>query len=397
MATTIKIRNIGPIKEADLDLNKINVFMGQQSSGKSTVAKIISYCQWVEKRYLLDNEFEYSVETQLLDFHHLDKNYFGENSLFKYESDFISISYSTENLKQEISVNNDKIENYQKTKNIYIPAERCIVSVIPDLKKYREKYDNIFELLSDWDTAKKNFTKNHKFPILNLGISYYFDKDAQKDILFIQNSKKEIAFNLSSSGLQAITPLIVILENLIKNIYENVDINKYRANPVERTALDNVFFKLNNSSRKSNKDSDAYKELERKRFLYHFTQFIIEEPEQNLFPETQRDLIYYILEKLNSEKNHSLTITTHSPYILYALNNCMLGGLVGNKMKEADKEKLNCKNSFINPQNISIYEIHDGILKSIQQNDSLISKNYFDANMKDLMDDFYVMLNYYGK
>ena len=48
--TTIAIKNIGPIKEvATISLNKINVFMGPQSSGKSTIAKIISFCTWVEK------------------------------------------------------------------------------------------------------------------------------------------------------------------------------------------------------------------------------------------------------------------------------------------------------------------------------------------------------------
>ena len=47
--TTIEIKNIGPIKEVEISLNKINVFMGPQSSGKSTIAKIISFCTWVEK------------------------------------------------------------------------------------------------------------------------------------------------------------------------------------------------------------------------------------------------------------------------------------------------------------------------------------------------------------
>jgi len=131
------------------------------------------------------------------------------------------------------------------------------------------------------------------------------------------------------------------------------------------------------------------------RTSYHGTNFIIEEPEQNLFPETQRDLIYYLLEKLQSEKDHKLTITTHSPYILYALNNCMLGGLVSDKISEKDKQRTKCKSALINPQKVSIYEIHNGILKNIQQKDGLISSNYFDRNMKEVMDDFYAFLNYY--
>ena len=48
---TITIRNVGPIKDVTIELNKVNVIMGPQSSGKSTIAKAISYCQWVEKRF----------------------------------------------------------------------------------------------------------------------------------------------------------------------------------------------------------------------------------------------------------------------------------------------------------------------------------------------------------
>ena len=35
------IKNIGPINEEEFDLNKINIFMGPQSSGKSTIAKLL--------------------------------------------------------------------------------------------------------------------------------------------------------------------------------------------------------------------------------------------------------------------------------------------------------------------------------------------------------------------
>ena len=73
-----------------------------------------------------------------------------------------------------------------------------------------------------------------------------------------------------------------------------------------------------------------------------------------------------------------------------------MGGLVYEKMSEEDKNKLECINSIINPNLVSVYEIHNGILKTIQQDDKLIGANYFDKKMKELMDDFYVMINYYG-
>ena len=90
---TIKIENIGAIKYVNLELNKVNIIMGPQSSGKSTIAKIVSYCQWVEKRYILDGEFKYSFSEQFINFHRVSDIYFNTDSMIKYESDFVKFSY----------------------------------------------------------------------------------------------------------------------------------------------------------------------------------------------------------------------------------------------------------------------------------------------------------------
>ena len=50
MGKRLIVKNFGPIKEVDIDLKKINVFIGPQGSGKSTIAKIISFCSWLDKR-----------------------------------------------------------------------------------------------------------------------------------------------------------------------------------------------------------------------------------------------------------------------------------------------------------------------------------------------------------
>lgn len=408
----IIIKNVGPIKKAELELNKINVFMGPQSSGKSTIAKLISYCQWVEKRYILDGEYKEKVDKQLLKFHHLDANYFEDNSNFEYESDFVRIKYSGIELTEEIVIKENKILDYKKSKNIYIPAERNFISVIPNLGKYNENNDNIMSLIYDWFSAKKSIPKEQSISVLNFNINYYNNDNSDQDILVLNETNKEISLNTGSSGLQSITPLIVILEYLTKNIYEE----KKALSPKEKRHLidivDQYIPNFSLGQEQLEKFFDTLSKEEKENFAeniqkmnsvigyrskYMMTSFIIEEPEQNLFPEAQRDLVYYILEKLQSEREHSLTMTTHSPYILYALNNCMLGGLVYDKMSDEDKKKVNCQSALINPKKVSIYEIRNGVLtqKDIQQEDGLIGANYFDQNMKALMDDFYVFLKYY--
>ena len=107
-----------------------------------------------------------------------------------------------------------------------------------------------------------------------------------------------------------------------------------------------------------------------------------------LFPATQKELTYKLLEYINRD-GHMITITTHSPYILYAINNCILAYLVKDKNKDS---KL--KNSMVSPEDINIFEIEDGKNRSIQKENGLIGKNYFDQQMKEVMDDFYQSLNY---
>jgi predicted ATPase len=90
--TSIKIRNIGPIAKAEFDLNKVNVFMGPQSSGKSTIAKIFSQCIWCEKNYLLTGD-EYDFYSGLLEFHRMDEGYFNDDSEISYESQWVTIKF----------------------------------------------------------------------------------------------------------------------------------------------------------------------------------------------------------------------------------------------------------------------------------------------------------------
>ena len=54
--SNITIRNFGAIKEqsAPIEIKKVTFFIGNQGSGKSTVAKLISIFSWIEFADLLD-------------------------------------------------------------------------------------------------------------------------------------------------------------------------------------------------------------------------------------------------------------------------------------------------------------------------------------------------------
>jgi hypothetical protein len=137
--------------------------------------------------------------------------------------------------------------------------------------------------------------------------------------------------------------------------------------------------------------------------VYSHTQFVVEEPEQNLFPNTQCDLMYHLLNCLNHGKAHRAVITTHSPYILYALNNCLLANIVKGDIPEGSELPAACVKVEIAPKDVAVWEIEDGKLKlyeagkengTIQDKDGLIRQNYFNNVMKAVMRDFSNLLVY---
>lgn len=410
---SIKIRNIGPIKKADFNLNKINVFMGPQSSGKSTIAKICSQCSWYEKNHLLTGG-EYDFYSGLLDFHRMDEGYFSDNSEILYESDWIIIRFRGKGKEVSLKHKNKVSENpYENLKVEYIPAERNFAATIPNLEKYSGGYDNIINFLNDWISFKETITQKRKYiiPLKSIDVNYNYDSKSKKDILTLANNKT-VLLQRSSSGQQSIIPLIVVCEFMFTILYSL----KRNPSPAEKYYIRSLLpenmrsdydwlikMKGTEAKSKGNKNAALLKETELKIWNelgmstdYNFSNVIIEEPEQNLFPETQKELTYFLLSKVNDEKrNHKMILTTHSPYILYALNNCLLGGLVQSNIPDDEKKDFESKESWINPDLASIWEIKDGHLRCIQDKDNIISENYFDIKMTELTDEYFQILNYY--
>ena len=95
----LTIKNIGAIKLVEFEVNRINVFMGPQSSGKSTISKILCHCQWVEKTCFFNDKQLENYQKQgvfydaLVEYHKLD-GYFHKNASIKYEGNAMTITYT---------------------------------------------------------------------------------------------------------------------------------------------------------------------------------------------------------------------------------------------------------------------------------------------------------------
>lgn len=422
----LSIKNIGPIKEVDIILNKINLIIGPQSSGKSTINKIACYCTWVEKTVSLAQSFEFFMKDNsfldnLVNFHKL-KGYFREDSYIEYESNVVRFSYLySENLPHFEWI--DKY-GYIRPKISYIPAERNIVSMISDWGQVNLPNNNIFNFMSDWNVARKLYTYDHNLPIDYIGAKYFYDENSDMDFLETEDGNRIQLIN-ASSGQQSLTPLFVLIKYFTEEIYDKKQTKrKVRDGEREMKLISQLFYhslagivdnksvpnddiKIQQFLYKTLADIDTKLSSDkREKFIkeiaasfFHFlevnyTSLFIEEPELNLFPSTQRELLYFLINTMNAN-NHRLFMTTHSPYILYALNNCMMGWLVKDRLPKGSADKLQSSRSWIDPKQVSAWQIENGRLVTIQEKfTGNIGKHYFNRIMNDTMDEYYVMLNY---
>lgn len=337
------IRNLGPLKEANVELKRINVIIGSQSSGKSCVLKTACYCTWVEKRIELTQTADFFATEgnflkELERFHKL-KGYIKDNTYISYESDFMAFSFdnATKTFKFEWK---EGRWNYRRSKVTYIPAERNLVAAIPNWFQVKFADDNIRDFMADWETARQNTTND--LSVLNLDVSYHYDPNTKSDKVQVADGVT-LDFTNTSSGLQSVIPLFVHLTYLIELQVKKV-VNTSITGSKEENSLSNIIYShftplfgkmISENEIKRNRSSIVFKineknyslnvsdikKMQEILFQYLITDhcdIFLEEPEANLFPPTQSCLVEWLLDMTKGEQPNNLFIATHSPYILNA-------------------------------------------------------------------------------
>ena len=425
------IHNVGPIRNVDINLNRVNVFIGPQSSGKSTIAKIVSSCSWVEKEVatMMDENAVADANAFLslmVDFHKMI-NYFDEESEVLFETDVIRVSLKGR--QKSIQLKDQKA--YRREKICYIPSERNSVT-LPELQGFEFGQTNLRSFLFDWFNARESYGEDNKTDILDLGVRYFYDPSEIKykdQIEHINGKTYRIPLGSASSGLQSVIPLQIMIQYYSNQYFDlfaektsydsEVKLRKIRQQLTETIVLQKMFpdeyntanrgeliKKVNDLLHKADAQAvsalrDFQSEMERLT-VPERTSFIIEEPEQNLFPRTQMDLLFNIISEIKNERNHKLLMTTHSPYVLYALNNCLMAYLVKENLEENVKTEIDCVKYALNPKEVSVWSLKDGCVRNekdeingtIQDERGLIRKNYFNEVMRQVMGDFNKLLEY---
>jgi len=349
----IIIKNIGPLEKVEIELAKVNVIIGPQSSGKSCVLKIACFCTWVEKKIELAQSVgdfakdDYFIK-ELTRFHKL-YGYFKKDSYIDYESDFLKFSYDAKTGKFLFSWK-EKRWDYFRPKVSYIPAERNMVAAIPNWFDVKLYDDNIQSFMADWDRARKMCTDY--VDILNLGVSYKYDEHTNKDIVKVDD-ESTLELTNTSSGLQSLIPLFIHLGYIgnLHNLQNQAQsfANKQLSVNFLRTMYETLFTENGGVTGepgetvigkdgkeqvtvtfysamigpyqlpfKNKQDADKCNEIYMRYTKTHHAEIFLEEPENNLFPPTQVRLVDWLLKLTEGDNGACLFVATHSPYMMTA-------------------------------------------------------------------------------
>lgn len=365
------VKNFGPITDATVDFKRVTVFIGPTGGGKSTLAKLAAVFRDRKsfQHYNGPDAFENKVvykEKGLV-------NYFKNDTYLNYRSDTTLLVYQLE--KHDIRIKNEKLNrtkssldelskqlesirikdpefynaapadvaNYLESDNKYadllkkqldlileslstdftpvtchyIPSERTFIASIEYSWAGLMRDDigllkTILDFANSFSTSRKDVAEL-KIPFLDVTYQHIDGRDFIK----LPNREEPLMLLETASGIQSVTPLLVLLEHLSRNTEQAQS-------------------------------------------------FIIEEPELNLYPTAQRDLVYWLLEKCTQGDN-DLTITTHSPYVLSALNLALYAGKVAALFPHQRQKvaKIIPEKYWLKADEFSAYHVAGGGVKSI--------------------------------
>ena len=331
----LKIRNLGPIKKCELDLNKMMVLAGPQAAGKSTIAKLIFFFLTFKNELVdallnpyadpvIQSELEYRLRHN---FKKLFNIYENENMLieFNYAPDVsikilgrnfskgeLTLQISTKILDwtRKFSANNKLTPQYKSHINsdlkellnynrevVYIPAGRSMISILAEALSH---------VLFKLDDDQKN--------MIDYCVIDYIDRVTRIKPEFRLSAGKAI----SNNDRDLITQIQEKIATILQGQYTY--------------AKGREFLKISTDSGDKEiamkfTSSGQQEVLWILNLIYYYlhknqpTCFIIEEPEAHLYPNTQKEVAEFIA--LALADNNQCLITTHSPYILGTFSNLL--------------------------------------------------------------------------
>jgi len=392
----IKIKNFGPIREGYqsddgwMDIKKVTLFIGNQGSGKSVVAKLISTFTWIEKaltrgdydkRYF---ERKNKLKNQYLTYHRLE-NYFPkpDNAVIDYRGESYNMLYENGNL----TITDANNGSYSLPQIMYVPADRNFMANVRTPKALKQISPSLSEMVTEMINAGQAMKSPMLLPVNE---ETYVEYNKLNDIFYIKGKDYRIKLTEASSGFQSIVPLLLVSWYLSDSVQKQSANAKELLTSEQRERFRKRFKEINDNPNLTDELkrialSELGKEFTKTAFIN-----IVEEPEQNLYPSSQRGMLNSLTAFNNINRGNKLVMTTHSPYLINYLTIAVKAHLLKDRVRTPELEKkfhdIIPKNSTIHPNDLVIYELNekDGtIIRLMDYNGLPSDENYLNQQLAE--------------
>lgn len=410
----ILIRNFGPIKDAEIHLNNnFQILIGSQASGKSTLCKIVYFCQKIR-----DYTLEFLMNSEQFTKNH--KNEYFNNYLKYMTKQFIGCFGTTKHMKRfritylfdekkiEICLNNDgyvrfsfndilKMEIYsliEEASDMFLNRLNNEVASIMDnitaigvMKRHltevlfsifkneaeiiyipagRSLLATMSEQLHDISVSEMDLTMQEFVKLIRATKSQFGTKIPE----MVQNYTKTVKGQINNS---AVTHAYELIKKILKADYVN------------DSDGEKIYFDEHHWVKLMYGSSGQQEALwilmltliiileNRRAFV------VIEEPEAHLFPIAQKDMISLIALMVNATDSRVI-ITTHSPYILTSSNILLYSEKVENNYRGEEKPVIP-RSIRLSYHKFAAYKVEnaaDSLTSLMDENSHMISTDYID-------------------
>jgi predicted ATPase len=406
---TIEIKNFLTIDHAVFEIKKINILIGSQAQGKSVIAKLVYFFKNFFSEIFLESieklETKRDIQKKCQEqFELIFPRYSWSNKefviLYKNNNYTLSIVGKKSNSRYILKFDycTELASFHKKLKDCYKNALEEFDSKIEEesrtrrtRKRERIFYDVILEKIKDYEfgsiskrpifiPATRSFFANLQKNIFSFLASNIDIDPLIKDFgSFYENSKRlyRMEFNLGQESSELVRKkLDKFINDIIVGEYVYLE---------EQDWIQTKDTKVNLANASSGQQESLPMLLVLKVWSSTSkTTFFIEEPEAHLFPHSQKQIISLISTIYNAF-GHSFFITTHSPYILTAINNLIAGKDAYNKAQDNQEQlkklfEVFDKDELISLEDVSAYTLKKGKLESIiDQENRLIGAEILDS------------------
>lgn len=412
------VKNFGPIKNLDLEIKPFTVLIGPQGSGKSTVAKILAVCKDLQNLFDYDFLFRFTPKKNLFEKYGI-KNYIKSNSVIEFHNSAYSVYYSG-NFEFEIKIS----EGVQD--QIYYEAERLGAEIILRInpsnptQKFRTSFEDIKAYVSRKKSEYKQFKSVNYAPnyqsALNFYKSFLLDRvfthpiyiPSERNLISVLSSSLWSLINNNSNLPLNISTFGSIFESA-RNEIKELDIKELEG--IKYKYLNGVDYIIHNRKRILLSESASGYQSSIPLFLcieylkrYNNVTFLIEEPELNLFPISQKRLVSYLAQVHKTHESRTrfkeILLTTHSPYVLSVINNLLFAGQASNfEGKSLERiQKVIPSTNWIYREEFAAFALQNGIAKSIvNPKTGLIFENELDNVSIEISEERSKLLDIYRK